>query len=1184
MPAAFHEYLEEEVSGYGTVGAWFDCEHSVRAQAVRINGRLYLSHATSSREDGVSSVGRTVPLRGIVLNGEIVLAKNPLRAAGTNELRAEGERWQSGDACVGCRQPLGGLLRHSGALFAGRVLPLCREDHLSLVGLSGAFAGVGGGSSGTAPGPSPEWTHGPKRLLYIPTQYSNQSSPPTTRSTAEAALAQVSQYFAGQSYQQTTVTADVANSVQVSQTASHYESVGLGQLYNDAVALARTAGWDADDYDFVFIRHVGGPGGAGVGLVADKGAWVQTDSWPVLAHELGHNYGLLHGNGWRPKTSAAFGPGETIEYGDEFDMMGPNRGSFNTYEKAVLHWMPDPTLLRVTNSGLFRLHAFDVGSLGSNQLYALLLPKDVRDYWLDYRGEFQSGSLAPFTLNGLQVRWPQWSQSRGGSTLVDTTPATPRQFEDAPLLVGRTFSDAAAGVHVTPVNRSPAAGQWLDVVVHFSDGTSNERPQVSIIASSTNVAVGVPVAFMVNASDPDGDPLAFGWETAIAGSGAVLAVSSNSPSLSFAWPTAGRQEVRCTVSDMKGGLAVASIIVEVGAVADYSISGRVTGAGGAPQPNVRVFSLLSSVSVSTMTYVTHASYRSTLTDDDGRYTLVNVPTGTHTVRVLPTIAETFGPASGNASIAVSADIGGVDFISALKPLVSVRGVVRDGGQVISNALVALGGRSGISAVDGSYVISNVPPGTYNPIVLGGAEFIAPNAPFYIDGTTVANADLFRVLYPVEGKVPGNIGLVHVSNGEPGRSVIALPDFSGGFFGDWVYELGLPRGTWNIEATATGFTMVPNGFTNPVVVTGAEFPFLSSQGVQPVVRSNLNFSAVAETTYVIRGRVMAGTSPLLGVTVSTGTSSTTTDSTGNYALGGLPPGAYTVSAVFAGYDFSTSGFSNPVSVGPDAVNINFVAVSTTTNPPAIAGQPQSQLVTITSNATFTVAATGTPPLSYQWFFNGTNALPGATNSTLSIANVQEVHVGSYSVRVSNGASVTSSNALLTVNHPPVVPALVLERFAFNGMKARIGDFLGIDPDGDAVTLLSVGPASAQGGTVVTNSGWVVYTPLVGFTNADSFPFVLSDGRGGISPGTAMVSVTFDNVIPQNFRAELLGDGSVRLTFDGIPGRTYSIEFTSDLETPDWQILGTASAGEAGIFSVTDLLPPGAPQRFYRATWP
>lgn len=1182
LPPAFDRFVEREVSGYGAVGALFDCEHSVRAQAVSINGKLYLRHSALSMEE-LLLVGRMVPLRGIVLDGEIALAKNPLRLARVSELRTDGERWQAKEVCTGCRRSIGEWPRNSGAYFGSRVLPLCRDEHLPLIGLSGAFAGAEGGSSGTAPGPAREWTHGAKRLLYIPSQYSNQSSPPTTRAAAEAALAQVSQYFASQSYLQTTVTGVVADSVQVSQPVSYYESAGLGQLYNDAVALARTAGWDADDYDFVFIRHSGGPGGVGVGLVGQKGAWVQTDSWSVLAHELGHNYGLSHANGWRPKTSVPFGPGETVEYADEFDLMGPNRGSFSTYEKSVLHWMPDSSLRRVTNSGTYRLHAFDVGPLGSNQLYAVSLRKDVRDYWLDYRGEFQSGSLAPFALNGLQVRWPQWSQSRGGSTLVDATPGSPRQFEDAPLLIGRTFSDS--GVHVTPVNRSPTPGQWLDVVIRFSGSNSNARPQASMVASATNVAVGAVATFSVSASDPDGDSLAFGWETSIAGSSAVLAVSSNAPSLTYSWPDAGRHEVRCLVSDMKGGVAVTSIIVEVGVVAEHSVSGRVTAEDGTPRVNARVFSLLSSVSVSTMGYVTHSSYRSALTDNNGRYVLLNVPAGAHTVRVMPTLAETFAPATGDGSLTISGNVAGIDFRATPKPSVNVRGIVRDGGQVVSNVVVEIGGQSGLSAADGSFIISNVPPGAYVPLVQGNAEFIAPNAPFYVDGISVTNADLYRVLYPVKGMVPGNIGLVYVSNGEPGRSVLALPDFTGGFFGDWVYELRLPRGSWNLEASCSGFTMVPNGFTNPVVVTGVEFPYLAFQGVQPVALSNLNFAAVAGTTYSIRGRVTLGGFPLAGVAITAGSASATTDSIGNYSIGGLVSGAYTLGAARTGYSFSTAGFNNPVSIGPDASNVNFVATSTVTNAPVITAQPQSQLVTISSNATFLVGATGAPPLNYRWYFNGTNAIAGATNSVLLLTNVQDAAAGAYSVVVSNGStSVNSSSATLTVNHPPQVPSPVLERLAATRAKARVADFLGIDPDGDLVALIAVGPGSAQGGTVSTDSAWIIYSPPAGYTNSDSFPFVLSDGRGGIVHGTAQVSVISDQVVPENFRAELLPDGSVRLSFDGIPGRAYSIEFTTNLQNPNWQTLAVITADAFGRFIHTDLLPPGAPQRFYRAAWP
>jgi Concanavalin A-like lectin/glucanases superfamily/Immunoglobulin domain/Lectin C-type domain/Chitobiase/beta-hexosaminidase C-terminal domain len=86
-------------------------------------------------------------------------------------------------------------------------------------------------------------------------------------------------------------------------------------------------------------------------------------------------------------------------------------------------------------------------------------------------------------------------------------------------------------------------------------------------------------------------------------------------------------------------------------------------------------------------------------------------------------------------------------------------------------------------------------------------------------------------------------------------------------------------------------------------------------------------------------------------------------------------------------------------------------------PVIAVQPASQSVTAGTSVTFNVAATGTVPLTYQWYFNGTN-IQGASNATLSLTNVLSVQAGNYSVTVTNVAGfVSSSNALLTVIAPP-----------------------------------------------------------------------------------------------------------------------------------------------------------------------
>ena len=131
---------------------------------------------------------------------------------------------------------------------------------------------------------------------------------------------------------------------------------------------------------------------------------------------------------------------------------------------------------------------------------------------------------------------------------------------------------------------------------------------------------------------------------------------------------------------------------------------------------------------------------------------------------------------------------------------------------------------------------------------------------------------------------------------------------------------------------------------------------------------------------------------------------------------------------------------------------------TNAPPAITTQPQSQSVLAGQTATFSVGATGTPPLNYQWFFSGTN-IAGATTNPFTLANVQLTNAGNYSVVITNIAgSVTSSAASLTVLFTN--PA-VFAQWNFNS----------ITPDNNTTTgattpSVGVGTAALVGGTTAT----------------------------------------------------------------------------------------------------------------------
>lgn len=92
----------------------------------------------------------------------------------------------------------------------------------------------------------------------------------------------------------------------------------------------------------------------------------------------------------------------------------------------------------------------------------------------------------------------------------------------------------------------------------------------------------------------------------------------------------------------------------------------------------------------------------------------------------------------------------------------------------------------------------------------------------------------------------------------------------------------------------------------------------------------------------------------------------------------------------------------------------------TLPPMIAVQPQSQIVNSGEDVFLEVTATGSVPLSYQWYFNETNLLAGATGSSLGLTNVQATNAGFYAVLVSNTFGTTlSESAELTIYSAPQI---------------------------------------------------------------------------------------------------------------------------------------------------------------------
>jgi hypothetical protein len=158
-----------------------------------------------------------------------------------------------------------------------------------------------------------------------------------------------------------------------------------------------------------------------------------------------------------------------------------------------------------------------------------------------------------------------------------------------------------------------------------------------------------------------------------------------------------------------------------------------------------------------------------------------------------------------------------------------------------------------------------------------------------------------------------------------------------------------------------------------------------------------------------------------------------------------------------------------------------AVVTVNAAPGITTQPQSQTVAQGANVTFSVTATGTAPLAYQWRKNGVN-ISGATSSSHTLTAVTTNDAGGYSVVVSNTCgSVTSTTATLTVTTGSAGVIVISEVYAGGGKS-------GATYQNDFVVLKN------KGGSSVSLNGWSLQHDKAGVWQT---PFALPNVS--IAPG-------------------------------------------------------------------------------------
>ncbi len=136
---------------------------------------------------------------------------------------------------------------------------------------------------------------------------------------------------------------------------------------------------------------------------------------------------------------------------------------------------------------------------------------------------------------------------------------------------------------------------------------------------------------------------------------------------------------------------------------------------------------------------------------------------------------------------------------------------------------------------------------------------------------------------------------------------------------------------------------------------------------------------------------------------------------------------------------TAGVEYSIAVDVLYGSAGSIMLNLLTGVPVITSQPQTQGVPTGTDATFSVAAAGDPPLFYQWRKGGQD-IPNATNAVLTLTNVQLGDTTSYAVVVTNSlGSATSGNAVLSLP--------VSEPYRFTTIAGKAGAAGSTDGTGD-----------------------------------------------------------------------------------------------------------------------------------------
>lgn len=324
-----------------------------------------------------------------------------------------------------------------------------------------------------------------------------------------------------------------------------------------------------------------------------------------------------------------------------------------------------------------------------------------------------------------------------------------------------------------------------------------------------------------------------------------------------------------------------------------------------------------------------------------------------------------------------------------------------------------------------------------------------------------------------------------------------------------------------------------------------------------------------------------------------------------AITGATSASYTTPATAT----SDSGSQFTVVVSNSAGNVTSNAATLTVTAsdvaPSITTQPANQKVTVGQTATFSVTASGTSPLNYQWRKNGTT-INGATSPSYTTPPTTISEGGSpFTVTVSNSTgSVTSNTATLSVNAATLAPSITTQPAS---QTVTVGQTATFSVAASGTPLLS--NQWRKNGAPITGATSASYTtPATATSDSGSrFTVVVSNSAGSVTSDVATLKVNATAMAPsittqptsrtvtagQTATFSVTSSGTAPLNYQwrkngaGISGATSASYSTPATATSDsgsqFSVVVSNSTGSVTSNSATltvDAAPPPPPtQQFY-----